>query len=111
MSHHKTSESSTSPEELIANIQKLMDEVESIVSHPGEAIANGTGHRLADLQEKLSDMTHRVKGAYKTARRNVVNGAHKTDEAIRSHPYQSIAIGVGIGLVVGALLRGRRSDD
>ena len=110
MSHHKTAESSTSPEELIANIQKLMDEVEDIVNRPASALHNGVGSRLADLQERLSGMTDSVRGAYKTARRNVVAGAHKTDETIRSHPYQSLAVALGVGMLVGALLRGRRDD-
>src|SRR5271154_2007956 len=95
-SHQKSETSSTSPEELLANIQKLMDEVESVINHrPAPAGNHEAGNRLADLQDRLSGMADRVKGAYKTARRNVVNGAHQADETIRGHPYQSLAVALG----------------
>jgi len=111
-SHHKSETSSASPEEMLANIQKLMDEVENLITHrPAAADNHETGNRLADLQDRLSGMATRVKGAYNSARRNVVNGAHQADETIRTHPYQSLAVALGVGMLVGALLRRSQSED
>jgi ElaB/YqjD/DUF883 family membrane-anchored ribosome-binding protein len=111
-SHSKSETSTTSPEELLANIQKLMDEVETVINHRPTATGNHeSGNRLADLQDRLSGMADRVKGAYKTARRNVVNGAHQTDQTIRTHPYQSLAVALGLGVLVGALLRRSHEQD
>ena len=36
-----------------------------------------------------------------------VEGAKATDEAVREHPYQAIAIGVGVGALLGFLLARR----
>jgi ElaB/YqjD/DUF883 family membrane-anchored ribosome-binding protein len=109
MIHSKKETSTPTAEELIANIQKLMDEVQELVNRPSEMADRAPGHRLADLQDRLADIGDRVKGTYKTARRNIVNGAHQADEAIRAHPYHSVAVALGIGLLVGALLR--RGED
>jgi ElaB/YqjD/DUF883 family membrane-anchored ribosome-binding protein len=43
--------------------------------------------------------------AYGKARKSVVAGARYTDETIRTHPYQSLAIALGVGVLVGALIR------
>ena len=45
---------------------------------------------------------------YSQARRKVVAGARATDETIRSYPYASLAVALGVGVLVGAALsRGR----
>ena len=98
-----------SPEDLIANIHKLMDEVESIVSRPGEAAHSLAGGKLEELQERLSAATDKIKGVYKVAKRKVVAGASQADDTIRAHPYQSLAIALGIGVLLGAVIR-RRND-
>ena len=37
--------------------------------------------------------------------RKVVAGARATDETIRAHPYESLAIALGVGVLLGALIR------
>jgi ElaB/YqjD/DUF883 family membrane-anchored ribosome-binding protein len=54
--------------------------------------------RFGQLQDKMSDL-------YGDARRRVITGAKATDETIRSHPYESLAVTFGLGVVLGALLR------
>jgi ElaB/YqjD/DUF883 family membrane-anchored ribosome-binding protein len=44
---------------------------------------------------------------YGTAKEKVVAGARRTDETIRSHPYESLAVALGVGVLVGALIRRR----
>ena len=111
MTHSKSEAAATSPspEDLIANIHKLMDDVEAIVSRPGEAAHSLAGGRLDELQERLSGAADKVRGMYKTAKRKVAAGASQADETIRSHPYQALAIALGIGVLLGAVIR-RRND-
>jgi ElaB/YqjD/DUF883 family membrane-anchored ribosome-binding protein len=101
-----------SPEELVQTIQKLMDEVEAIIANPSEALSGETGQKLNELRERFSGATERLNeklnGMYRSVRRNVVDGAHKADDTIRSHPYESLAIALGVGVLLGAFLR--RSD-
>lgn len=44
---------------------------------------------------------------YGVARKKVVSGARQADDAIRSHPYESLAIALGVGVLLGALIKRR----
>ena len=101
--HHTHAET---PEQLIHNIRALMSEVEALVGQPGN---EENGSKLSQLQERLSGATGRAQELYQNARKRVVAGAHKADESIRSHPYQSLAIALGVGVLLGVLIR--RSRD
>jgi ElaB/YqjD/DUF883 family membrane-anchored ribosome-binding protein len=104
-SHSATS--SQTAEELIQNIQKLMAEVESVISSGGEAVTEGATSRLADLQDRFHSATDAVQGFYRNTKKRVTAGAQAADETIRSHPYESLAVALGVGVLLGALLRRR----
>jgi ElaB/YqjD/DUF883 family membrane-anchored ribosome-binding protein len=113
MPHRTESHSHTAdnegPDKLIQNIQKLMDEVESLVAKSGDSANHAIGDKLTALKDRLSGATDKAREYYTTARKKVVAGAHQADETIRSHPYESLAVALGVGVLLGALLR-RRSD-
>jgi ElaB/YqjD/DUF883 family membrane-anchored ribosome-binding protein len=93
-------------EELIVNIKKMMDEVEAIADNSTKD--NGEAdNRLSDWKNRLSRVTSRLGDACQTVRSRVVTGTRKADETIREHPYESLAVAVGFGILVGTLLRRR----
>ncbi len=94
-------------EELIQNIQKLMAEVEEVISRGGEAVTEQATSRLGELQDRLSSASSAVQGYYRSARRKVVQGAQAADDTIRARPYESLAVALGVGVLLGALLRKR----
>ena len=100
--NHRTETHPDSPEQLIKNIQKLMEEVEAAVSKSG----NGSDG-LTALQDRFSNAKTKVQGYYKVARQKVIDGAEVADDTIRSHPYESLAVALGVGVLLGALLRRR----
>ena len=67
--------------------------------------------RAADLAERARAMSeaarHTAQSAYQVAQDRAVAGARATDETIRTHPYQAIGAAVGVGLLIGFLLRRR----
>lgn len=99
-----TKDKSHAAQELIDKLQTVVADAESTMAGPtpeNAADALGTiGTRLGVARERLGDL-------YGTARDKVATGAKCTDTAIRSSPYQAIAIAVGVGLLAG-LLVGRR---
>jgi ElaB/YqjD/DUF883 family membrane-anchored ribosome-binding protein len=106
--NHRTDTHSDSPEALIKNIQKLMEEVETIVAKSTDVdVAGGFKDRLTDLQDRFSGAKTKVQGYYKVAKQKVVDGAEAADETIRAHPYESLAVALGVGVLLGALLRRR----
>ena len=84
-------------------LRALVAEAEKIIAQSGSApsVLSGLRERFERAQHRLGDLTDE-------ARKRVVAGAKATDETIREHPYQSIAVALGAGLIVGVLL-GRRS--
>jgi ElaB/YqjD/DUF883 family membrane-anchored ribosome-binding protein len=98
-------EAAVTPKELLEELKTLVADAETMVAdslseHTAEAIGN-LRDRFTAAQERFSDM-------YDKTRRKVVAGAKYTDTTIRENPYQSLAVALGIGLLIG-LLAGRRS--
>jgi ElaB/YqjD/DUF883 family membrane-anchored ribosome-binding protein len=63
------------------NIEKFLDDIKTVVHDGEELLKLGAGE----------------------ARRRAVLGAQVTDRRVREHPYQSIGIVFGLGILVGVL--------
>lgn len=100
--HESTAET---PEELIAHITRLMSEAEAMIAGP---VTEQAAPKLAEIKDRLEGARRQLNEFYDQARQKVVAGAQYTDEAIRSHPYQSLAIALGVGVLIGALIRRSR---
>jgi ElaB/YqjD/DUF883 family membrane-anchored ribosome-binding protein len=62
-----------------------------------------------ELRSKLEAVTERAKEVCKNLQEQTVATAKATDKAVRDHPYQSIGIAFGVGLLIGVLAaRSRR---
>lgn len=96
------SETSDSPEELVSNLRSLLAEAEQLVGNTAGEFASD---KLNALYGRLQDAQERVQQMYGVARDKVAQGARETDRVIRSHPYESLAIALGIGVLLGALIR------
>jgi ElaB/YqjD/DUF883 family membrane-anchored ribosome-binding protein len=109
----ETGTTAETPEQLIEHISRLMAEAEAMIAGPHTEQAGGKlaniKERLEAAREQLTDVYGRARmqiaDAYDRARDNVNAGAKYTDETIRTHPYQSLAIALGVGVLLGALIR------
>jgi ElaB/YqjD/DUF883 family membrane-anchored ribosome-binding protein len=79
-----------------------MEEAEALLVGPA---SEKVGDRIHDIQQRLKSAQARLGEIYGNARDQVVDGAKYTDKAIRSHPYESLAVALGVGVLLGALLR------
>ena len=75
------------------------------------ATADVAGEKVADARKRLASALERAKDICGRAREKVVAGAKAADEAVHEHPYQAIAIGVGVGAILGYILARRCSRD
>ena len=99
---HDTGTTAETPEQLIEHISRLMAEAEAMIAGP---VAGQAGGRLTEIKERLESARDRLTEVYGRARKGVVAGAKYTDETIRSYPYQSLAVALGVGVLLGALIR------
>ncbi len=95
-----------SPEEIVEHISRLMAEAEAMMVGP---VAERAGEKFNNLRARFEDLQAKASNVYGDARRKVIAGAKVTDDTIRSHPYESLAIALGVGVLLGALIR-RGSD-
>src|SRR5437764_3294254 len=65
------------------------------------ATADVAGDKVGEARKRLTAALDSGKEIYGRVRDRTVEGARATDEAVHEHPYQAIAIGIGIGALIG----------
>ena len=71
------------------------------------ATADVAGEKVVAARKRLAAALESAKEIAANVRDKAVAGAKVADQTVRENPYQAIAIGVGVGAVIGYLL-GRR---
>jgi ElaB/YqjD/DUF883 family membrane-anchored ribosome-binding protein len=71
------------------------------------ATADVAGEKVGEARKRLAAALESAKEMAGRVRDKAVQGAKAVDEAVHEHPYQAIAIGVGIGALLGYLLARR----
>jgi ElaB/YqjD/DUF883 family membrane-anchored ribosome-binding protein len=74
------------------------------------ATADVAGDKVAEARRRLAAVLDAGKQTIGRIREKVVERAEAADQVVRENPYQTIAIAVGIGAVIGYLL-GRRDRE
>jgi ElaB/YqjD/DUF883 family membrane-anchored ribosome-binding protein len=86
------------------DLSKLAEDARALMA----ATADVAGEKVGEARERLATALENAGDIAGRIRKKAVAGAKAADEAVREHPYQAIAIGVGVGLIVGFLLGSRR---
>lgn len=87
---NKRKTTAQSPQDVLDNPTGLVAEAERMMQEPASAQDEET---LSRLRRRCDEAKERISA-----------GAKSADEAIRANPYQSLAIALGAGLLVGLLL-------
>lgn len=92
----------------------LRDELKSLKADLDDLVSRAaslTDRELSDARDKLmtrfSSMRHSMRGMADQARTQLNQGMDVTSDYVKDKPLQSVAIAAGVGLVIGALMRGR----
>ncbi len=91
-----------STDKLVADLRRVVRDSEEILKVAGEEIEESH-----DMRERLAQTLQSAKAVYRRIQNKTVAAAKATDQTIRTHPYQSLGVAVGVGLLVGILI-GRR---
>jgi ElaB/YqjD/DUF883 family membrane-anchored ribosome-binding protein len=77
------------------------------------ATADVAGEKVSEARKRLAAALERAKEIAGNVRDKAVEGAKVVDQKVRENPYQAVAIGVGVGVLIGyfAARRWSRSDD
>jgi ElaB/YqjD/DUF883 family membrane-anchored ribosome-binding protein len=68
------------------------------------ATADVAGEKVGEARKRLAVALERGKEMAGRVRDKAVESARAADEVVHEHPYQAIAIGVGVGALLGYLI-------
>lgn len=88
----------TSTEKLVEDLMLLVHDAEDLIEATGATL----GH---ESREHLRTALERVKSRSEKIKEHAVASAQATDRLIRKHPYSSLGLAFGVGLLMGMLVK------
>lgn len=85
---------------LVQDFKVVMHDAESLL----KASAGELGEKAKEARTRLAASLESAKGSFGKLEEKALAGAKATDKVIREHPYQSIGVAFGIGLLIGVLV-------
>jgi len=83
--------------------EHLMEDAQALLA----ATAHVAEEKVMDARKRLMAAIERGKETWNTVQEKAVAGAKATDRVIRDNPYKALGIALGVGVIVGYLLRRR----
>jgi ElaB/YqjD/DUF883 family membrane-anchored ribosome-binding protein len=97
---NKEAPDEVSREKLAQDLRVLIRDAEALLKDRALEV----GGRAEELKQRLQDSMAKMKDNYQQVEERVVAGAKATDKTIRAHPYESIGVAFGVGLLIGVLV-------
>ena len=85
-------------------LHDIMNEAQDFMKSTSEHVSD----RAKELRDRLETALESAKEATRKMQEKAKEAAKATDHSIREHPYQSIGVAFGVGLLLGVLLARRR---
>jgi len=85
---------------LVADLKTVTHDAEELLKTVSGDRENGSN----DMRMRLSSAIESAKATYRQLQDKAVAGAKATDKVIRDHPYESLGVAFGVGLLVGVLV-------
>lgn len=94
-------------ERVMADLKALAGDAEALL----RATADDVSDKAKDARARLTTAIEKAKASCADLQERSIETAKeavkKADDTIRAHPYESIGVAFGVGLLLGALLRRR----
>jgi ElaB/YqjD/DUF883 family membrane-anchored ribosome-binding protein len=93
---HKAHQTEEVGEHLVENAQALL-----------AATAHVAEEKVVEARKRLTAAIEKGKETWNNVQEKAIAGAKATDQVIRDNPYKSLGIALGVGAIIGYLLRRR----
>ena len=90
--------------------ERLVEDLRSLVRDAEELLKSGAeevGGKAAELRARLQTSLDKAKDTCRKLEGHALEGAKAADRVIRGHPYESIGIAFGVGVLLGVLINRR----
>ena len=88
-------------EKLVSDLKTVAHDAEELL----KATAGELGDKTKEARAKLAGALEKAKESYKKLQEKAAEGAKATDQCIRTHPYQTMGIAFGVGVIIGLLAK------
>jgi ElaB/YqjD/DUF883 family membrane-anchored ribosome-binding protein len=85
---------------LVTDLKRIMRNSEELLHTTKDAV----GDKAEEVRERLTAALDATKQTCRQLEDKAAYGAKAADNAIREHPYQSIGVAFGVGLLIGVLV-------
>jgi ElaB/YqjD/DUF883 family membrane-anchored ribosome-binding protein len=95
-------------------MNEINDDVEALADDAGAfvaATAHAAGKRYDEARKSLAAVMDRGKDIYGLASRRAARDARAADHAMHANLYQTILIGIGVGVLLGYLVARQSTCD
>jgi ElaB/YqjD/DUF883 family membrane-anchored ribosome-binding protein len=92
---------------LTNDVDTLADDARALMA----ATADVAGEKVGQARKRLAAALESGKEISGRVREQAVEGARAAGEAVHEHPYQAIALGIGLGALIGFLITRRCSSN
>jgi ElaB/YqjD/DUF883 family membrane-anchored ribosome-binding protein len=90
-------------ERLAGDLKAVVGDAEALM----KATAGQAGEKVNEVRSRLAAALESAKATCQRLEEKTIAAAKATDRTIREHPYESIGIAFGLGLLVGVLVARR----
>ena len=87
-------------ERLTGDLKSVVRDAEDLM----KATAGQAGEKVSEVRSRLAAAVESAKATCHRLEEKAVAAAKATDHVIREHPYESIGVAFGLGLLVGVLV-------
>jgi ElaB/YqjD/DUF883 family membrane-anchored ribosome-binding protein len=92
-----------SREKVKEDLRVLVRDAEELL----KATAGDVSDRAKAARSRLAEALEKAKGTCQRLEAKTVEAAKATDKVIREHPYESMGVAFGVGLLIGVLVSRR----
>ena len=90
-------------ERLVKDLKTVARDAEDLI----KATAHDVGDKAKEARARLSATVESAKETLHALQERAIAGAKAADRTIREHPYQSIGVAFGLGVLIGVLVNRR----
>ena len=90
-------------ERLAGDLKAVVRDAEDLM----KATAGQAGEKVSEVRHRLTAALEAAKATCQRLEEKTIAAAKATDRTIREHPYESIGIAFGLGLLIGVLVARR----
>jgi ElaB/YqjD/DUF883 family membrane-anchored ribosome-binding protein len=86
---------------VLTDLKRVVEDSEELLVDSAGAI----GEKAHELRERLARTLEVARSTCRRLEEKTREGAQATDKLIREHPYASLGVAFGVGIVIGFLLK------